>query len=65
MTFIERIESRRREIGVSQHRLCIVADINPSTYTRLRQDRTTQPQARTRRKLLQALETIEQREAIR
>lgn len=55
MTITE-IEAERIELKVSQVELCRVAAIDPSTYTKLRQDPNRRPHARTLRKLEQALQ---------
>lgn len=59
MTITE-IEAKRVELKVSQVELCREAKIDPSTYTKLRQDDERKPQPRTLRKLLGALDRFEQ-----
>ena len=53
---IHEIEARRVELHVSQVELCREARIDPSTYTKLRQQPERQPHPRTLRKLMAALE---------
>lgn len=53
---IDEIEARRVELHVSQVELCREAHLDPSTYTKLRQDPSRTPHPRTVRKLIAALE---------
>lgn len=62
MTIVE-IEAERVELRVSQVELCRAAAIDPSTYTKLRQDPARQPHPRTVRKLQQALDRFRTGEA--
>ncbi len=53
---IGEIDARRIELQVSQVELCREAGIDPSTYTKLMQDRDRTPRPRTVRKLRYALD---------
>lgn len=61
MTIIE-IEVRRIELKISQAELCQEAKLDPSTYTKLRQNKTRRPHPRTVRKLTAALDRFEKGE---
>lgn len=63
MTNIDEIEARRVELQVSQQELCREAKIDPSTYTKLRQNPQRTPSMRTVRKLRLALDRFAQGEA--
>lgn len=60
---IDEIEARRIELHVGQTELCREARIDPSTYTKLRQNPERSPQPRTVRKLMAALDRFARGEA--
>ena len=60
---IAEIEARRIELKVSQVELCREARIDPSTYTKLRQQVTRSAHPRTIRKLTAALDRFHQGDA--
>lgn len=63
MKTITEIEAKRIELQRTQRELCREADIDPSTYTKLRQDLSRRPHARTMRKLVDAIERFESGQA--
>lgn len=63
MTTIVDIEARRVALRRTQFELCREANIDPSTYTKLKQDVERQPRPRTLRKLLNALNRFADGEA--
>lgn len=56
------IERRREKLGVSQSEMCRQADVHPTTYNKLLQGHTGQPQRRTLMRLRKALAHFEQEE---
>lgn len=59
----EEVEAGRTQLGVSQAKLCRVADLDTTTYAKLIMDPDRVPHRRTVRKLQRALATFQQEAA--